>query len=77
MSEWRTKPDVQAICYDCGWESYDANAHGNAARHARAHRHTVAIRIERTYVYEHGCDYVDGAVAQGTVYSRMHGDGSA
>jgi len=53
-NEWSTKAHVEAHCHDCGWECYAKNAHGAGARHARAHKHTVRVEKEKTYMYEHG-----------------------
>lgn len=44
---------AHAECLDCSWQSHANNAHGNGARHARAHRHIVLVTVERTYTY-HG-----------------------
>ena len=43
--------EVHVWCENCNWESRARNAQGNAARHARAHKHLVIGEI--TYVLRH------------------------
>lgn len=57
MTSRRTRPrptkhtgllGVQADCADCPWQSYERNASGTAACHARDYGHTV--RVEQTTI---------------------------
>lgn len=51
--EWSTKPDYFAECMTCGWRSAASNAQGNAARHARGHKHCVRVEVSRAVIYNH------------------------
>lgn len=51
--EWSAKPVYNANCLTCGWHSNAPNAQGNAAKHARAHKHCVCVEVARTVVYNH------------------------
>ena len=43
--------DAVAECRDCGWGSTARNAHGNGARHAKAHGHKVYVEVSMGVFY--------------------------
>lgn len=52
--ETRTVALYNAYCYTCGKKWGLSNAHGVAARHARARGHHVAVEKTIIYTYNYG-----------------------